>query len=130
MFHSIVRTIRRCYLGVVVGGYLLAFVCAFTMMFMLPIGSLGLVILGLMALVPVVFLWGILGAIERRLARRKLRAGHCPACGKPAIRARVHGDESAFECGSCRELFSSAGADLDRPDDLSEDEVRSTDCGN
>ena len=100
MIHTIVRMIRECYPGVVFGGYLLAFFVAFAMVFMLPIGALGLVFLALMALIPVVAILGIVRAIERPLALEKLRAGRCPACGAKSIEPPSTASENCYECAA------------------------------
>jgi hypothetical protein len=116
MVHSIVRWIRKVYPGVVFGAYLLAFLLAFTMVFMLPIGALGLVFIALMALIPVVAILGVVKAVERPLAIRKLRRGVCPACDVAAIVARdasVVRGEAGYACGSCGALFNSRGEDVD-----------------
>lgn len=116
MLHTIVRTIRQFYPGVVFVGYLLAFFVAFALVFMLPIGALGMVFLALMALIPVVFLLGIVRAIERPLALKKLRANRCPACDARAIEppGADHGD--LYRCTNCGSHFSASGEDADAPD--------------
>ncbi len=116
MFHTLVRTIRRYYAGVVFGGYLLAFLLAFAMVFMLPIGALGLVLLGLLALVPLVFLLAIVRTIERPLALAKLRAGRCLACNAVAIRKSSQSGSDSYACEACGKGFSARGEDIPEPD--------------
>lgn len=116
MLHTIVRTIRQLYPGVVFGGYLLAFFVAFALVFMLPIGALGMVFLAAMALIPVVFLLGIVRAIERPLALKKLRANRCPACDARAIEPPSADHSELYRCKSCGVHFSLRGEDAELPD--------------
>ena len=123
MIHTIVRMIRECYPGVVFGGYLLAFFVAFAMVFMLPIGALGLVFLALMALIPVVLILGIVRAIERPLALEKLRAGRCPACSAKSIQPPSTASENCYECAACHERFSARGEDVAAPEPIEVDSI-------
>jgi len=116
MLHSIVRWIRKVYPGVVFGGYLIAFILAFTMVFMLPIGALGMVFLAVMALIPVVAILAVVKALERPLAIRKLRRGTCPVCDATAIVVKDSREGSGgqgYACGACGALFSVRGEDID-----------------
>jgi hypothetical protein len=124
MLHTIVRWIRRVYPGVVFGGYLIAFLLAFTMVFMLPIGALGMVFLAVMALIPVVALLALVKAVERPLALRKLRRGDCPACDVGSITTshdsgsdRVGVQNAHYACGACGSRFSDRGEDIQDDDD-------------
>ncbi len=112
MLHTIARTIRRYYLGVVFAGYLLAFGLAFVMVFALPIGALGMVFLALMALIPIVCIWMILCAVERRLALAKLRRGCCPVCSGNSARACEVSEGVSFRCETCRGNFSARGEEI------------------
>ncbi len=114
--HSAIRSIRGAFPVVVFCGYLLAFFAAFTMVFMLPIGALGLVFLALMALVPVVATWVVLVAIERPLARAKLVRGVCPACSGRVRECLQEQGPASFECLACVRSFSSKGEDIELPD--------------
>lgn len=125
MIHTIVRTIRKFYPGVVFGGYLLAFFVAFAMVFMLPIGALGLVFLALMALLPIVLVLGIVRAVERPLALEKLRSGRCPACGAKSIQAPSSASENCYECAQCHERFSARGEDVAAPEQIETESVKS-----
>jgi len=114
MLHTIVRWIRLVYPGVVFGGYLIAFIFAFTMVFMLPIGALGMVFLAVMALIPVVAILAVVKAVERPLAIRKLRRGTCPACDAAAILVTDSCEGSGgqgYACSACGALFSARGED-------------------
>jgi hypothetical protein len=116
MLHTIVRWIRKVYPGVVFGGYLIAFILAFTMVFMLPIGALGMVFLAVMALIPVVALLAVVKAVERPLALQKLRRGKCPACEVSSIVPKDLPDGSGgtgYACGACGALFTARGADIE-----------------
>ncbi len=126
MIHTIVRTIRRFYPGVVFGGYLLAFFVAFAMVFMLPIGALGMVFLALMALIPVVLILGIVRAIERPLALEKLRTGRCPACNERAILPPLSAQSDCYECSICRERFSARGEDVAAPESVEPEALNSS----
>ena len=122
MLHTAVRWIRKVYPGVVFGGYLIAFILAFTMVFMLPIGALGMVFLAVMALIPVVALLAVVKAVERPLAIRKLRRGVCPACEMASITARdpvVGGGGAGYACGACGALFSARGDDIEAEAEIS-----------
>lgn len=109
----------------VFGGYLLAFFVAFAMVFMLPIGALGLVFLALMALIPVVAVLGIVRAIERPLALGKLRAGRCPACAEKSIEPPSTANENCYECAACHERFSARGEDVAAPEQIETIETES-----
>lgn len=107
---------------VVFGCYLLAFVTAFAMVFMLPVGALLLVFVGLMGLIPVVTVAVALRAFERPLARAKLQRGDCPACGEHAIESVSGALESAGAggaahfCRACGTGFSQRGEDMVLPE--------------
>lgn len=116
MIHTALRATRRVYPGVVFGCYLLAFVAAFAMVFMLPIGALGLVFISLMALIPVVFGWGILCALERFFAVRKLRSGLCPICASRSVVGGEQAPSGEYSCLDCGGRFSSKGEDIDLPE--------------
>ncbi len=113
MWHTLLRTLRRYYLGVVFAAYLLSFGLAFVMVFALPIGALSMVFLAVMALIPAVACWSILCALERRFALRKLNRGRCPGCNGHTI-GQVEGNANAsFQCAQCRGCFSSRGEDVE-----------------
>ncbi len=112
MVHTITRTLRRYYLGVVFGCYLFAFTLAFILVFALPIGALALVFVAVMALIPVVAFWSALCAIERRLALCMLRSGSCPQCRSDSIAACEDLGGVAYRCQSCRGCFSARGEDV------------------
>ncbi|MSR43983.1 MAG: hypothetical protein EXS15_01295 [Phycisphaerales bacterium] len=120
MLHTIARRIRSAYPAVVFGGYLVAFFLAFVMVFMLPIGALALVFVGLLALVPLVVVWGIVRMVEKPLALGKIRQGICPACASHAI----HWVESdgGFRCSNCSMRFGPRGDDLAQLDPESDEE--------
>lgn len=117
MVHSVLRWIRQVYLGVAFAGYMLAFLVAFTMVFMLPIGAFAMLFLALMALVPVAALLSLIKAAERRLALRKLSRGTCPACGAAALSRMAEGSDAAavggMACGACSMRFNGRGEDMD-----------------
>ncbi|MSQ90716.1 MAG: hypothetical protein EXS01_04885 [Phycisphaerales bacterium] len=118
MFHTLIRTIRRFYPGVVFGGYLLAFFLAFVMIFMLPIGSLALVLLGVLGLIPVVIGLWVVRAIERPLALGKLRRGICPVCGLPTIEPPLVGGSDSYRCTGCAMRFSARGEEVPPADEV------------
>lgn len=118
MIHAMLRAIRRLYPGIVFGFYLLAFLAAFAMVFMLPIGALGLVFLALMALIPVVIAWGVLCALERSFALGKLRRGVCPKCSSTSVVGGKSDPTGEFACLECGGRFSPRGEDLVLPESI------------
>ena len=118
VLHAALRWTRSVYPIAVFCAYLMAFFVAFTFVFMLPIGALGVVFLSLMALVPVVIVWSLLNLVERKLAARKIRSGTCPACGSREAQRSEGEGEVGYSCRSCSARFTLRGEDIVLPEPL------------
>ncbi len=116
MLHAAVRWIRIVYPVVVFCVYVMAFFVAFAMVFMLPIGALGVVFVSLMSLVPVVIVWALIRLVERSMAIRMLRRGVCPVCHEQFATSVNDLGDVAFTCAGCGARFTAKGEDILLPD--------------
>lgn len=83
--------------------FISAFVLAFAMMFVYPLGSLILVFLGLGGLWGSAILRKLANIGQLRLARSMLRQGLCPNCGNS------RSDNIELSCEDCKVRFDTGG---------------------
>jgi hypothetical protein len=132
MLYRIVRAIRGGYGFAAFGLFGLLFVLAALLVFLLPVGSV-LLLLGSILLLVVLWMGGeALAAAERWLARPSVRRGKCPICsgdlavtrigreafsGRPADRPIDPLPEVLHQCTSCPAIFLENGEQyLEDPD--------------
>ena len=95
--------------------FIAAFVLAFALMFIYPLGSLILVFFGLGGLWGSAILRKLASIGQLRVARSLLRQGLCPNCGNPRsdnIEHACEKCEACFETGGIMIVSSDPGADM------------------
>ncbi len=100
MLQRILHVLRGNYALAVFWIYVAAFVVAFLSIFVFPPLALGMVFVGIFALVPAVLLGMAIRAAARAATRPYLRKGICPLCRQERAVALEPGELTCVACGS------------------------------
>jgi ribosomal protein L37AE/L43A len=110
VLYRFVRLINAHYALAIFWVYVLAFVVAWALVFVFPLGPLLLLFIGLAGLGFAVIGMKIMEAVERALARSQIHQGICPVCREHALHERR--EDRTLHCDACHSAFQPGGAAL------------------
>jgi hypothetical protein len=108
MLYRFARAFNELYGITVFALFVMAFLVAFAFTLVYPIVPIVLLFTSIFAVVFFTGLNRLLRAVERRLARRGLERGTCPACREPLAPVDLP-DGPGLDCTGCARIFRPGG---------------------